>query len=67
MAQKTTHKPVIETILEAREAFTPAEQRAVQLLLNQPMIGLETIAAYAKKTGVSSPSILRLVRKGNSD
>ena len=63
MAQKSTHKPVIETILEAREGFTSAEQRAVQLLLNQPMIGLETIAAYAKKAGVSSPSILRLIRK----
>lgn len=63
MAKKTTQKPVIETILNAQAVFTSAEQRAVQLLLNQPMTGLETIAAYAKKAEVSSPSILRLVRK----
>ena len=63
MAKKSTHKPVIETILGALEEFTSSEVRAVQVLLNQPMIGLETIASYARKAEVSSPSILRLVRK----
>lgn len=44
--------------------LTPAERKPARLLLsNYPLIGLETLASYADRAGVSHPSVLRFVGK----
>lgn len=44
--------------------ITPAERRAAHMLLaNYPVLGLETVAEFARRAHVSAPTILRLVAK----
>lgn len=44
--------------------LTPTERRpALTLLANYPVAGLETVAQFAKRAGVSGPTVLRLVAK----
>jgi DNA-binding MurR/RpiR family transcriptional regulator len=53
----------IATEIRARiGGLTPSERRAAHALLaNYPFIGLETVSQFAKRAGVSAPSILRFI------
>ena len=45
-------------------SLTPSERRAAHVLLsNYPFAGLETVAQFAAKAGISAPSILRFVTR----
>ncbi len=45
-------------------ALTPTERRAAHVLLsNYPFAGLETVAQFAQRAGVSAPSVLRFVAR----
>lgn len=53
-----------EDIRDRLETFTVTERRAaLSLLGNYPMLGLGTVAEFAKVAGVSSPSILRFAAR----
>jgi len=55
---------VYELLLKNFEKLTPTERKPARLLLdNFPMVGLETVAQFAKLADVSGPTILRLVSK----
>jgi DNA-binding MurR/RpiR family transcriptional regulator len=44
--------------------LTPTERRAAHVLLsNYPFAGLETVAQFAARAGVSAPSILRFIAR----
>lgn len=44
--------------------LTPTERRAAHVLLsNYPFAGLETVAQYAARAGISAPSVLRFVAR----
>lgn len=44
--------------------LTPTERRAAHVLLsNYPFAGLETVAQFASRAGVSAPSILRFIAR----
>ena len=67
MAKETTKGisgSIYELLLKKFEEFTPTERKPAQLLLDKfPMIGLETVAQFAKLAGVSGPTVLRLINK----
>jgi DNA-binding MurR/RpiR family transcriptional regulator len=53
---------IAETIRDRLDILTAAERRAARALLaNYPMLGLETVAEFSARSGVSSPTILRFV------
>jgi DNA-binding MurR/RpiR family transcriptional regulator len=53
---------VAEAIRERLARLTASERRAARALLaNYPMLGLETVAEFSVRSGVSSPTILRFV------
>jgi DNA-binding MurR/RpiR family transcriptional regulator len=55
---------IYELLLKRFEKLTPTERKPARLLLdNFPMVGLETVAQFAKLSGVSGPTIIRLVYK----
>src|SRR5262249_26064820 len=55
---------IAETIRQSLSALTPTERRpALALLANYPVPGLEPVAQFARRAGVSGPTILRLVAK----
>jgi DNA-binding MurR/RpiR family transcriptional regulator len=57
-------RPVAETVRLSLDRLTPTERRvAMVLLATSPVAGLETIAQFARRAGVSGPTILRLVGK----
>lgn len=46
------------------ETFTPSEKRAAHVLLSHyPFAGLETVAEFAARAGISAPSVLRFVNR----
>ena len=46
------------------EHFTPSEKRAALLLLSHyPFAGLDTVAEFAGRAGISAPSVLRFVTR----
>ena len=46
------------------DAFTPSEKRAAHLLLSHyPFAGLDTVAEFASRAGISAPSVLRFVTR----
>jgi DNA-binding MurR/RpiR family transcriptional regulator len=46
------------------EHFTPSERRAAHLLLSHyPFAGLDTVAEFANRAGISAPSVLRFVAR----
>lgn len=52
--------PVAETIRGQLHQLTASERRAARALLaNYPMLGLETVAEFSARSGVSPPTILR--------
>jgi DNA-binding MurR/RpiR family transcriptional regulator len=55
---------IAETVRQGLGQLTPKERRpALSLLANYPVPGLEPVAQFAKRAGVSGPTILRLVAK----
>ena len=55
---------IAETIRQGLGGLTPTERKpALALLANYPVPGLEPVAQFAKRAGVSGPTILRLVAK----
>ncbi len=55
---------IAESIRQGLSALTPTERKpALALLANYPVPGLETVAQFARRAGVSGPTILRLVAK----
>lgn len=61
---KTGDLSIAESIRQGLGRLTPTERKpAMALLANYPVPGLETVAQFAKRAGVSGPTILRLVAK----
>ncbi|NIV51935.1 MAG: SIS domain-containing protein, partial [Gammaproteobacteria bacterium] len=55
---------VAERIRRTLDLLTPTERKPAQMLLAQyPFAGLETVAQFAKRSGVSGPTVLRLIGK----
>jgi len=55
---------IAETIRQGLGGLTPTERKpALVLLANYPVPGLEPVAQFAKRAGVSGPTVLRLVTK----
>lgn len=53
---------VSERIAQKIGSFPASERRAAQALMaNYPVVGLGTVAEFARAAGVSSPSVLRFV------
>src|ERR671921_746545 len=53
-----------ERIRHEMDAFTPSEKRAAHLLLSHyPFAGLDTVAEFASRAGISAPSVLRFVTR----
>jgi len=62
--QRNAELSIAETIRQGLGALTPTERKpALALLANYPVPGLEPVAQFAKRAGVSGPTILRLVAK----
>jgi DNA-binding MurR/RpiR family transcriptional regulator len=57
-------QPVAATLRTGLGRFPPSERRAAQTLLsNYPLAGLEPLADFASRAGVSAPSVLRFVSR----
>lgn len=55
---------VVELIHQRIDRLAPAERRAARRLLSHyPLDGLEPLAVFAERAGVSHPTILRLIAK----
>ncbi|MBF9235050.1 MurR/RpiR family transcriptional regulator [Microvirga alba] len=53
-----------ERIRHEMDSFTPSEKRAAHLLLSHyPFAGLDTVAGFASRAGISGPSALRFVTR----
>ncbi|WP_243375544.1 MurR/RpiR family transcriptional regulator [Microvirga solisilvae] len=53
-----------ERIRLEMDSFTPSEKRAAHLLLSHyPFAGLDTVAEFATRAGISAPSALRFVTR----
>ena len=58
------HGTIAEAIRHHYDELTATERKTAQTLLgNYPFAGLETVAKFAERAGVSGPTILRLVSK----
>jgi DNA-binding MurR/RpiR family transcriptional regulator len=56
--------PVAEQIHRELGRLTPSERKPARLLLGHyPVVGLEPLASFAQRAGVSHPSILRFIAK----
>jgi DNA-binding MurR/RpiR family transcriptional regulator len=54
--------PVAGAIRNRLDTLTAAERRAARALLaHYPMLGLETVAAFSARSGVSPPTVLRFI------
>jgi DNA-binding MurR/RpiR family transcriptional regulator len=62
--KRKTDLSIAESIRQGLGRLTPTERKpALALLANYPVPGLEPVAQFAKRAGVSGPTILRLVAK----
>ena len=53
---------VVDLVRDAMPSLTTSEKRAAQALIaDYPLLGLETVARFADRAGVSAPSILRFI------
>lgn len=53
---------IAERVREDLHRFTPTERKAAHVLLAAyPVVGLETVAEFAKRANVSAPTVLRFV------
>ncbi len=57
-------RSVAERVRHGMDRLTPTERKAAHVLLaHYPMIGLETVSAFAQRAHVSAPTILRFVSR----
>ncbi|MBO9508949.1 MurR/RpiR family transcriptional regulator [Thalassospira sp. A3_1] len=62
--QQATKPTVAEQITQKADTLTASERKLAQALLgNYPMAGLETVATFAERCGVSAPTVLRFASK----
>lgn len=62
--ERRLHGTIAEAIRHHYDDLTATERKTAQTLLgNYPFAGLETVAKFAERAGVSGPTILRLVSK----
>jgi DNA-binding MurR/RpiR family transcriptional regulator len=62
--KRKTDLSIAESIRQGLGRLTPTERKpALVLLANYPVPGLEPVAQFAKRAGVSGPTILRMVAK----
>jgi DNA-binding MurR/RpiR family transcriptional regulator len=62
--QSSERRPLAERIRHDMDSFTPSEKRAAHLLLSHyPFAGLDTVAGFAARAGISAPSALRFVTR----
>jgi len=62
--QSPADKYIVELIQERQDIFTPGERKVANTLIaGYPMVGLQSSAAFAKRAGVSHPSVLRFISK----
>lgn len=55
---------IAEELRSKLDSLTPSERKPAQwLLANYPMAGLETVSNFASQSGVSAPTVLRLLTK----
>src|SRR3546814_3066426 len=55
---------IAEQIRKRMHEFTATERKAAHVLLaNYPLVGLEPVAEFAVRSGVSAPTILRFVAR----
>lgn len=60
----TEESSVAELIQRRLDLLTPSERKPASVLLgNYPMVGLENLATFAQRAGVSHPTILRFIAK----
>jgi DNA-binding MurR/RpiR family transcriptional regulator len=60
----TEHQTLAERIRHEMQNFTPSEKRAAHVLLSHyPFAGLDTVAEFAARAGISGPSALRFVTR----
>jgi DNA-binding MurR/RpiR family transcriptional regulator len=53
-----------ERIRNDMQSFTPTEKRAAHILLSHyPFAGLDTVAEFAARAGISAPSVLRFITR----
>jgi DNA-binding MurR/RpiR family transcriptional regulator len=61
---KDSGRSIAERIRRDLGAFTPNERRAAhRLLADYPVAGLETVARLGEASGVSAPTVLRMIAK----
>src|SRR5690348_16396499 len=59
-----TSPTLADRIRHEMETFTTSEKRAAHVLLSHyPFAGLETVAEFAARAGISAPSVLRFVTR----
>ncbi|MBZ6078628.1 MurR/RpiR family transcriptional regulator [Microvirga puerhi] len=59
-----TSSTLADRIRHEMETFTTSEKRAAHVLLSHyPFAGLETVAEFAARAGISAPSVLRFVTR----
>lgn len=64
VTQQAATSTVAEQITQKADTLTASERKLAQALLgNYPMAGLETVATFAEKCGVSAPTVLRFASK----
>lgn len=57
-------RPIAAELRSSIGRFPPSERRAAQTLLsNYPLAGLEPLADFASRAGVSAPSVLRFIAR----
>ena len=65
-ARKTTSEAssLAERVRNDMQSFTPTERRAAHILLSHyPFAGLDTVAEFAARAGISAPSVLRFITR----
>src|SRR5947208_14729958 len=59
-----TNKGVGEVVRLRLDSLSPAERRLARVLLaSYPIAGLESVARFAKRAGVSPPTVTRFITK----
>src|SRR6266571_5947358 len=59
----TEHR-VVELVRQRLDSLSPAERRLARVLLaSYPIAGLESVARFAERAGVSPPTVTRFITK----
>src|SRR5438128_9913985 len=59
-----TEKGVGEVVRQRLDSLSPAERKLARVLLaSYPIAGLESVARFAERAGVSAPTVTRFITK----